>query len=153
MQTVISVTAAAMICAVVMSFLRDGQAGQLLKLICAVVLTMAVLRPLARVDVGNFEMPDLPDGGSGREAARSGEEMARQTRARLIKEQTEAYILEKADDLGMTLQVEVEMGQWEPPVPIAVRLTGEAPDYLRRLLSQIIRQELGIEKEDQEWIS
>ena len=97
-------------------------------------------------------MPDFSLGymGDAEDAAAMGENLARDSMADIIKEETEAYILDKAADLHANLHVEVIVG--EDNLPTAVTLSGEASPYARRQIQAIIANDLGISKENQKWI-
>lgn len=120
------------------------------KLICGLFLAYTVLSPISRVDFSN--LPDFSLGymGDAEDAAAMGENLARDSMADIIKEETEAYILDKAADLHANLHVEVTVG--EDNLPTAVTLSGEASPYARRQIQAIIANDLGIAKENQKWI-
>ena len=84
------------------------------------------------------------------DAAAMGENLARDSMADIIKEETEAYILDKAADLHANLRVEVAVG--EDNLPAAVTISGEASPYARRQIQAMIANDLGISKENQKWI-
>lgn len=84
------------------------------------------------------------------DAAAMGENLARDSMADIIKEETEAYILDKAADLHANLRVEVAVG--EDNLPAAVTIFGEASPYARRQIQAMIANDLGISKENQKWI-
>ena len=69
--------------------------------------------------------------------------------AAIITQQTQSYILDKADTLGVCLEVGVELN--EEMVPWRVTMTGEAPPYARQRLEGIIQDDLGIPAERQVW--
>ena len=72
--------------------------------------------------------------------------------AQIISEQTEAYILDKASALGMTLQVTVETAQGETyPYPAAVTLTGHTTTAQRQTLNAWIAEQLAIAEENLTW--
>ena len=77
--------------------------------------------------------------------------MTRRAMSGRIKAQTEAYILDKAAALEVTLLVEVEMSDEPIPVPCGVRLAGDVSPHAKNKLSGIITEDLGIEKERQQW--
>ena len=83
------------------------------------------------------------------DAAAMGENLARDSMADIIKEETEAYILDKAADLHANLRVEVAVG--EDNLPAAVTISGEASPYARRQIQAMIANDLGISKENQKW--
>ena len=64
---------------------------------------------------------------------RWAENLARDSMADIIKEETEAYILDKAADLHANLRVEVAVG--EDNLPAAVTISGEASPYARRQIT------------------
>ena len=97
-QYVISVVAAAMLCGIVVRLFPNGSGKQVGKLICGLFLAYTVLSPISRVDFSN--LPDFSLGymGDAEDAAAMGENLARDSMADIIKEETEAYILDKAAD-------------------------------------------------------
>ena len=145
-QYVISVVAATMLCGIVVRLFPNGSGKQMGKLICGLFLAYTVLSPISRVDFS--KLPDF----SLRcmDAAAMGENLARDSMADIIKEETEAYILDKAADLHANLRVEVAVG--EDNLPAAVTISGEASPYARRQIQAMIANDLGISKENQKWI-
>ena len=75
-----------------------------------------------------------------------------QTRA-LITEQTTAYILDKAADLGAQVRAEVTLAALSEhyQYPYAVHITGRWTGAQRQALSEYISQTLGIPPERQTW--
>ena len=144
---VITLTAAAMLCALVKA-ITAGRKGQekILSLVCGIFLLATALGPL----------PDLSDptaqvqAEAGRMASQAEDETKRQMAA-IISEEAASYILDKADALGLQLEVQVELDA--ELLPCGVRLQGAASPYARSQLSGQIETELGIPKERQVWSS
>ncbi len=149
-QYMISVAAAAVICGVV-SKLTEGSWKEMLRLLCGLVLTVTVLRPLAGANPEEWLELPFSYSNSARAIAQSGENMAREAMADIIKSEAEAYILDKAAALNADITVEVIVADEGEPVPAAVRIRGQASPYARRRLESIVQTELGIGKEDQQW--
>ena len=149
-QYVISVVAAAMLCGIVVRLFPNGSGKQVGKLICGLFLVYTVLSPISRVDFSKLPDFSLRYMDDAEDAAAMGENLARDSMADIIKEETEAYILDKAADLHANLHVEVTVG--EDSLPTAVTLSGEASPYARRQIQAIIANDLGIAKENQKWI-
>ena len=144
--------AAAVICGIVRRLLGEkGTQGAVAKLLTGIFLALTVVSPLAKVEVGRLADIAGDYRADGLAAAAMGEEMTRQALAESIKAQTEAYILDKAAALEVTLTVEVEVSDEEVPVPCRVRLTGQVSPSAKSKLSGIITEDLGIEKERQIW--
>ena len=85
------------------------------------------------------------------DAVAEGEQQTKTALARLIKQRTCAYILDKAQALNVALEVEVTLSDDDIPVPEAVRLKGKVSPYAKGRLQTIIAEDLGIEKERQTW--
>ena len=85
----------------------------------------------------------------GELAAASGELESRNAIAVSIKAQTEAYILDKAAELGASVQAEVSVNAdlW----PDGAVLTGNVSPYVKSRLSALLETQLGIAKEALVW--
>ena len=70
-----------------------------------------------------------------------------------IMEKTQSYILAKADTLGAQVEVSVEVSNDEMTVPSKVRIIGAVSPYAKQAISQMLTEDLGIDKEAQIWIS
>lgn len=149
----LGIAAAAMICAVVLSFARKGTMEPLLKLICGLVLTFAVIKPLLAISMGNWEDLNITYRQGGEQAAQEGTELAKKTLREIITADTEAYILDKAQEMDMNIQVTVGLSKGEPPIPEQVTITGELSPYERSRLGTFLKNELGITEEHQQWNS
>lgn len=73
--------------------------------------------------------------------------------ALIIQEQTEAYILDKAVELGLDAEISVETKRasdgW--PYPESVSVSGRFSENQKQQLSKYISSELGIPADRQEW--
>ena len=65
---------------------------------------------------------------------------------------TTSYILSKAESLGAKLEVTVELSDELYAKPVAVQLTGAVSPYAKQTLTQMIEEELGLNREAQRWI-
>lgn len=149
---VLSVTAAAILCGLVNVLIgKTGTVAALTKLLTGVVLAAAVLRPLGGLAIGDLDAYLQSLDMDAQAAAAVGTEMTREAMAARIKEQTEAYILDKAASLQMDVTVEVILDDGDMPVPVGVILTGSASPYAKSTLESMISEELGIPKEEQKW--
>lgn len=145
----ISVTAAALICGAVSTLIgKTGSTSKLIKLLCGLFLTATVIKPVAELKLDEIyaftEQLEL----SSNLAVSNGEEMASDEMKRIIKEKTEAYILDKAKVLGADVEVEVMLADM---IPAGVCIEGEVAPFARTSLSACISQDLGIPPEEQIW--
>ncbi len=77
--------------------------------------------------------------------------MTQQALSDIIKSRCEAYILDKAAGMDLSLTVEVGVSADEMPVPKTVRISGNISPYKKSKLKSILVNDLGIEEEDQTW--
>ena len=151
-QYIISVTAAAMICAIAMGIhCGKGVSTSLIKLISGIFLAFVVVSPLSGIELDDFLSLPSPYTVDANAAAASGEIMAMDAMAEVIKSKTEAYILDKAAAMDVTLSVDVSLSGEYPPVPAGVRISGKVPPYAKYRLQNILEEDLGISKENQIW--
>ena len=124
----------------------------IIKMLAGIFLAVTVVRPLGDFRVGNLNdyFGDLNAGGEA--AAASGIQMSQEAISSIIKSETEAYILDKAASLGVTLSVEVMVENGSVPQLSGVQLSGQVSPYARQQLSAMITDDLGIARENQEWI-
>lgn len=150
-QYILSVVAAALVCSLISSIMSQGKAKEWLRLLCAVVMTLVILGPLVKID--GVSLGDFLERWEGDAAfyTNQGEQMALEAVQQSIKEQTEAYILDKAGTLGLSVQAEVTLSQSDPPVPVSADLKGEVSPYGKSRLEAILESELGIAKENLTW--
>lgn len=150
-QYLLSVTGAAILCGIVGRFLGKKGASGVAKLVTGLVLTLAVVAPLKtlRADMEKDFSFDFSE--QAQEAICDGRENARAALADIIKEQTGAYILQKANALGADIRVSVEVSDDDLPTPVRVSIDGTADAYTKKRLQAVIEQDLGIAKEDQRW--
>jgi len=150
---ILSVTAAALVGTVATRLLRDhGLAAQLGKVLVGVFLLLSLLRPLMGKALPDLSQWRYDYTQAAQEAVALGEMTAKNALVQRIKDQTEAYILNKAASLQAKLQVEVVLSDDPIPVPVGVKLSGQISPYAKSQLQRLLQQELGIAKENQQWI-
>ena len=106
---VLSLIAAALIGGILTGLFPGGTGGKLLKLLCGVFLLTAVLQPL-----GTLQLPDMDRwlaalDEEAQAAAETGTDYLRAQKRQVLLERLEAYILDKASELGMDLTVELTL--------------------------------------------
>ena len=148
---VLSVISASVISAIVCSFFGEkGGISSVLRVICGLFLTFVVINPLVTLDFSRIYNYLDSFNLEGLDAASAGENMAGEAEGNIIKSRVQAYILDKADSFGTSLEVEVILDQ--DHIPVSVELQGNISPYTRAQLTEIIEEDLGIPKEHQLWI-
>ena len=136
---------AAFLCAVVQCMAGSSQGIR--RLIAGIFLTLTVLSP-----IGDIELPELDlelFRADAMAAVDHGTAQAEEMRSDIILEACEAYIWNKAAEMG--LEPEIRLTLDSEGMPLSVELTGMASPLERQKLTQTIVRELGIRKEDVTW--
>lgn len=149
-EYVLRLTAAALICGLLLSLLSEGAVKEIVRLICGVFLAVTVFSPLKSLDIPEFDKYLTAFSADAQDISRQGSEMAEAARLERISDDLTAYILDKAASLGAQLQITLSLTPEGCPEEII--LTGEVPADTRQQLSQWLTEQLGISKENQQWI-
>ena len=128
----------------------QGREQAMVRLAGGLLLTLAVLRPLAGMD---WEGPALEAGAfqiRTEEQAAVYRKNQQQALSAIIEDRTEAYILDKANRLGLdcTVSVTAAAGESGIPLPDTVTIRGGYSE----MLAVCIEEEVGIPAEKQFWL-
>ena len=149
----LSITAAAIITAVLIQITGTKTAtGKIMKIITGVFMSVTLISPLIKFRIQDIDEYIRDFQMASEYAAQQGIEMASEEMTGIIKSQTESYILDEADKLGIEMRVEVKLSDSNPPQPCFVTLQGAASPYQKKYLGQYITDNLGISQENQQWI-
>lgn len=143
------------ICAALMTAIADGlmpkgAVRQVGKLVCALVLLCALLRPMMNVGLADVEREFHGAAGKTQQQTMPEQQSSIMMKT-LIEQHCAAYILDKAARIGLDCQVRVECqaaqgGIW---LPRSVCITGQMDKEQQDELSTLIRDDLGIAPEHQ----
>ncbi len=151
-EYLLGVCAAALICAVVTGLLgKKGSMGTGIKFVCGCFMLLTVLSPLTGLQLRGVNYMFTDVSAEADTLRESGENSARNQLTAIITEQTQAYILDKAEDLGASITVQVQCSVDELPVPSSVQISGTVSPYAKKRLTDIITEDLGIRKEELTW--
>ena len=149
---ILSVAAAAILCAVVRRLLeKKGTAGSVGKLLTGIFMAVTVLSPLTGLTVDPVEDIMNDYRSAAEDAVAIGEKSANEALRESISQRLEAYIIEKALNLGADVVVEIKLSQDLYPTPVGIKITGQIAPYAKSRLQRIIQEDLGIGEEDQIW--
>ena len=150
-EYIVSVCTAALLCGILNSLILKGPAKDVLKLVSGLFLAFCVISP-----VSNIHLPDLAAMNQevqqdAEAAASAGAEIMDEALSERITGQLEAYILDKAESMGLHPEVKVILKDDGSYLPKHVTLSGKAPIVKRTKLIQEIVEDLGLTKEDVRW--
>lgn len=149
-EYLLSVCAVALICSIANRFLGKNGSGAAAKMVTSLVLVLAVVRPLVSMEL-SWESIDFNFTQQAQTVIAEGKQQMQNSMAEIIKEQTRAYILEKAQQFNANIEVAVQLSDQTVPTPVGVTLYGTVAPYAKQQLSDVIEKDLGISKEKQQW--
>lgn len=150
-QYLLSIIAAALLAGIsALFFEKKDLTGAVIKVICGILLVVTIISPLKDIRIQSFR-DVIPDNDLIESAVQNGKNAAKSMCTENIKQQTEEYILKKANALDAQITVEVILSESEDAMPARVIINGTVSPYVKTSLQQIISQDLGIDKEDQVW--
>ncbi len=148
----LSVASASLLTGVVLSLLPKGRLHSIIRLVGALILIVTVVSPVLKLDLemmtADWEQIRTDASGIQQSALEESEQLFSQ----LIKEQCETYISDRADRLGLELDVQIIMGYDDHPYPIGAKLQGRIGAEDKQYMSDMIEQDLGIPTQQQEWV-
>ena len=151
-EYLVQVTAAGLICGVVNTLVgKKGSVAASVRVMTVILMVVTMASPLVKLrltGISDFLNEIRFDGSL---YAQQGSQASKDAVSDIIKERTEAYILDKAASLGADIRVELALSQDELPVPVSVTIYGAVSPVGKRRLQEVIRDELGIPLEAQKW--
>lgn len=152
-EYLIGVTAAALVCGVVRTFISEKSAlGETVRMLLGILMLLVVIQPVFGISMDGFSHWTENISVDAQSIVTHAESASKEEFHQRIKKETRAYILSKADSLGAKLEVEVELSDELLPKPIAVRIMGAVSPYAKQSLMRMIENDLGIDREAQQWI-
>ena len=150
-QWLLGMACAGMAGALAQALAPEGGAKRVARLAGALVLLLATVNPLLKLDGGEVAAWAEQAGSLGEGYAQALEEENDFLYAAIIEQRTAAYILDKAEQLGMDCQAEVsyEYDGQGVPYPYQAEIRGIWTQEQRSQLEQTLERELGIPLERQ----
>ena len=152
-QYILGLVSAAVFCAIINCLISaKGSHGAILKMLCGIFMTVTLVSPVLKLKLSDLTQFIDVISYDAQESVQEGTQKALDSKLSIIKQKSEAYILDKAAYWGLNLMVEVTLSGTNPPIPESVMLKGTASPYAKKQLSQCIADELGISEDQQKWI-
>ena len=149
---VFRIVIAAIVCGIASSLLKEKTAsGKMVNLLCGITMAITLLSPFVSISFQNITSFYSGISYDAAQYVNDGKMAAQESIADIIKSQTEAYILDKANSLGLQITVEVELDDSNNSVPCGAVITGAVSPYAKGSLEAYMQEQLGIPKENQQW--
>lgn len=149
-EYLISLICASIICSIVKLLIpHSGKMKSIIHIMCGLFMGITALSPVINLKLPDYHTHILTVYDTANQISREAAQTRTENMARIIKDQTEAYILEKADSLDMDVAVEVKLN--EELLPERVVVVGAVAPYDRKILENYIQQTLDVPEEQQLW--
>ena len=148
---IVSISATSLICGMIGNFMKDSCGARAMKMVCNLILMLAILLPVVtwcKKDIPDFVGFTFPE---SEQFVEEGARMSGNAAKDIIKQQTEAYIVDKAAAMGVTVTATVVLNDNDVPVPVYVEVSGKVSPYIKLRLEEMIQEDLNITKENQVW--
>ena len=128
----------------------QGKEQAMVRLVGGLLLALAILRPLAGIGWDGLEVAAGSFSLQAGEQAEAYRKNQQETLSVIIAEKTEAYILDKANRLGLdcTVRVTVAAGESGIPLPVSATIRGTYSPAL----AECMEEEVGIPAKEQIWL-
>lgn len=150
-----AIIAVSLLCAVADSLMPSGPVKRVGRLVCGLVMAGALLSPLARLDMagGTLWLDSFLASVQSWEAEL--EETVNSQLKTVIEQQSAAYIVDKAAELGLSCRARVECRLSEDGLylPVRTEVTGAMTADVQAKLIRMIREDLGVPDSSQIYIS
>ena len=136
-QYILSLICAAFICSVLKTLLRRSKsATSIANIVCGLFLAITAISPIIDIQIPDINTDISSLYKNAAEISMDGWCMSQMNMAKIIKEETSAYILEKAKLHNMDVDVEVILDDQD--VPNGVIITGAVSPYDKTVLESYI---------------
>lgn len=148
--------AVSLLCGAALSILPEGGVKRVAEILCTASLILAVISPIKEIDMDAYALESARLHELETSLAQQGQEAGERINRLVIEQEYEAYIMDKARELGvndLTADVEVQWSMEGFWMPYGVKLISNCGDSERERLSQLLVSDLGIPYERQRWNS
>lgn len=149
---IISIVSAAIICGIISGLIgKKGTYPAIVRLLCGLFIVITAISPLKSISLN--ALPDYFSDIQSDAKAVTNQAISetKEDFFRRIKEQTETYILDKASELGLSIDATVQYSTKGEIKPEQVIITGDASPYKKMELKRFIATQLNIPEEAQIW--
>jgi stage III sporulation protein AF len=149
-----AIAGTAMICAAASALTPKGKVRNVVRLVCGVVLIIALLNPLLGKSLPGLSLDMAEYRKRAEDIIGAAEEKENGLSRSIIEDELAAYILDKAKSLDVevwSVEVSAKWGDEGCWYPYEVYIIAELPLREKYLLSNSIEAELGVPEERQYW--
>lgn len=152
---ILSVTISAMIIAIAEALMPAGTVKKVGKLTGGLVLMLGILQPIVRLDYEELFLVANGLESITVESQETQEENNQELLKSIIEQESVAYVLDKAQSLGISCTVSIgcDWNEDKVPYPASAEIRGILDEKQRRQMICLLSEDLGIPKEKQTYIN
>ena len=132
----------------------EGGVRRVLRILCAAIFAAAILKPLAGFDYELLSLEEARFASAEAEITRRAGTKEDTLKQLLLRENCERYIIDRGTELGLKIKeaaVELAQNPEGNRLPYKASIRAEGDETQAEALGRLIRDELGISTERQEW--
>ena len=149
-EYIISFVAVSICCGVILQLVSQTGMKVLVQIVCGVILSVTLLTPVLKIRSEEFPVFTQQVPETVEAYLSQGKDMAERLKRQYIMDSCEAYILDKAQQLGAEISASISLG--ETFVPCFAEIQGNMDPLIQKKLENILTEDMGITKENQLWI-
>ena len=153
-QILRTVCGISVICGAALLLTPDGRQKRVMQFVCAAVLLAGILSGVKELNMDDYALETALYRERERIFLENSGRISAELNRRVIEEQCEAYLLDKAAQMGIPILRAEVSARWDTEgvwVPYAVRFEGECSEDQRARLGETTQADLGIPANRQEW--
>lgn len=146
--------AMSVLCGAALTMCPEGGVKRVTETVCTAVLLLTLLSPFAGIDLDFYALSEARRHEAETELFSRAEKVEERLNRIVIEGEYAAYIMDKAAQLGMTEIYAEVTARWELDglwVPYSAQLSAQGDWRQKDELGRIIRDDLGIPFERQQW--
>lgn len=151
---IIAVIAACICCGLIHKIAGQNKSvSVIMNVLCGTVLAITAISPLMNIKISNVDRFFDEIKIESIAYVQKSTENANQQMRQIITDKVSAYILEKTSSYNCSINsVQIFLADDDIPAPEALQIEGAFTPYVRNHLSEVFETNLGIPKENQQWI-
>ncbi|MCL2343102.1 MAG: stage III sporulation protein AF [Firmicutes bacterium] len=153
-QWIVGLAASALLAGLALAVTPKGRVRNVLKLVTGVVMLIALVSPVLHFDLSLFSVNAEQSREELQAVQNSVNDAGKQLNRDVIEQECAAYILDKAQDLGIKVEAVSVTAKWGDEgvfYPYEAHITAQLSPDEKGALARAIEAELGIAPERQYW--
>lgn len=149
-EYLVAVCSAAILCSILKQIVGKGKLSSgMLQLLSGLFVAICMIAPWKDFSLRDLEVYNPLDTNSAQSFVEDGRQINKSNLNAIITQRVEAYILEKANQLHVQVEVSVELS--DDGVPICSIITGDLTAREQEEMSAFLVSQIGIQREMQIW--